>query len=179
MRLWALAPLSLALGGCSLLFPEDPRLGYEAYDDCLSRVSGELLEFRKAASESDGLLVPTYTYDITKVGFEAKRALIVEGSDETLGARLKRETNRVRTAYQRFNTSPTDETGVFFLGNDPALYRVRGGAQFADTILPTGCARQMTDARLVRVDIEPFQRATRAAPSTETPDGEPLNETTN
>ena len=145
--------LAFALSGCSLLFPDDPRLGDEAKDECIIRLTKTFTyEQYRELETSDGQWVPTYTYDITKLDFAAVKALVVEGSDETAGTRLMQQTNQTSTAVEQFKEMDVTPQGAFFLGREPALFRVQGPAQPANTILENGCARQQTNMRLIELD---------------------------
>ncbi|QIQ86167.1 hypothetical protein [Erythrobacter sp.] len=160
------------LGGCSLLWPEDERLGTESAEDCAARVAKALgpgSDFRLYERETG---VPTYTYDITKLGLEEVQALVGEGGDETAGARTMSETNMTDTAVEEFMAREVDEKGAFFLGRDPALYRVRGERQPVAGMIASGCARQKADMRLIDVQV-----AASAAEPDHSADGEPEQET--
>ncbi len=154
----ALASLALPIGlsGCDLIFPEDPRVGEEPVSECIARLTAdiEMLDFRKLA-DTQGALIPTYTFDITKLPFSAKQELIQPGADETLGSRLMAQTNVPSTAMAMFMKAPVDENGAFFLGIEPALWRVRGEPLSYDQILTAGCEQQSADMRLIRVSAMP------------------------
>ena len=162
-----------ALSGCDLLFPEDPRVGEEAQQACVSRVEGALrLELKALDAEPDAAFVPTYTYDITKLGLEEIQALSQSRFDETEGSRLNRATNMTDTAVEIFMAEPVDENGAFFMATDPALYRVRGeAAAFAD-IIAQGCERQQADMRLIDVDFAAADAADTETDPTDTPEDE-------
>lgn len=160
-----------ALSGCSLLFPEDPRLGEESVEECEARVAELLIPGTSYRTYEGNVGVPTYTYDVTKLSLEAMQALIVEGSDETAGARGIAATNQAQTAVDNFMAQSVDENGAFFLGREPALYRVRGERQAKESMIASGCERQQPDMRLIMVDI-----AASAAPS---PDNADNNENNN
>ena len=159
----AIAVIALAgLTGCDLLFPEDPRLGAEAPAACAARVEQEL-RIELANLQDGDRFVPTYTYDITKLGLEAIQNLSASRSDEIKGTRLDQSTNETSTAVDVFMQQPVDENGAFFMGHDPALYRVRGEAlHFAD-IIPAGCARQQANMRLIEIDFTRTEGAADAA----------------
>jgi len=153
MRALTLLFASAALGGCSLLWPEDERVGSESAEECAERVAkllGPGSQFRAYEGEVG---VPTFTYDITKLGLEEVQALLGEGGDETAGARAMSETNQTTTAVEEFMAREVDEKGAFFLGRDPALYRVRGEMQPVAEMIASGCARQRADMRLIDVDV--------------------------
>jgi len=151
--LTALAAI-LTLPACSLFDNTDPREGKEATEICLQRVIITLSDEAAAQIETaDQTLVPTYTYDITKLGLEALQTLSVPGTDETAGARLIASTNEMSTAVAQFKADPVDEKGAFFMATDPALYRVRGAAMAADQVIAAGCERQLADMRLIDVSV--------------------------
>ncbi len=171
---------SLALAGCDKIFGGDPRKGAETVAECVARLSTDinLLEFRKLA-DAPGQLVPTYTFDITKLPFSAKQELIQPGADETLGSRLMARTNEASTALDLFMNTPVDEKGAFFFVEEPALWRVRGEPAAYDDVLVAGCERQIDDMRLVRVSAERANaRSANNATNTAPPSGEQRSETT-
>jgi hypothetical protein len=148
------------LGACSLLWPEDERVGNESAAECATRVAEALgpgSNFRLYEGEAG---VPTFTYDITKLGLEEVQALVGEGGDETAGARTMSETNMTDTAVEEFMVRRVDGKGAFFLGRDPALYRVRGQRQPVETMIESGCARQQADMRLIDVAVASSARDT-------------------
>lgn len=157
-----------ALSGCHILFPEDPRLGKENADECASRVAGLLGPGTSYHDYTEASGLPIFTYDITKLGFEEIQGFMVAGSDDTAGARLMNETNETSTAVARFMASNVDDKGAFFMGRDPALYRVKGERQAKPTMIASGCARQSADMRLIMVDIVPD--APEPDPQNEDPD---------
>ncbi|MDJ0977531.1 MAG: hypothetical protein QNI87_03265 [Erythrobacter sp.] len=162
---------ALALGGCSLLFPEDPRVGDEDEGVCQGRVRTSLTyQQSEELRTSSGLWVPTFTYDVTKLDLAAIKALTVPGTDDTAGTRLMQETNRTSTAVERFMQMEVDQKGAFFLGRDPSLYRVRGQAQPSTQILKSGCARQQENMRLIAVSWERYQLRPKAIPDPEETD---------
>ncbi|MEO0699457.1 MAG: hypothetical protein AAFY81_07035 [Pseudomonadota bacterium] len=158
-RQLALMPLiAVSLSGCSLLFPEDKRLGLEPEDECVGRVRTSLTyQQSEALRAASGQWVPSFTYDVTKLDFEAIKELMVPGSDQTAGTRLMQQTNRTNAAVERFMAMDVSEKGAFFMGRDPALYRVRGKPQAASGILASGCARQRKDMRLIAVTWTRFR----------------------
>lgn len=167
MRALAILPAIFTLSACSLFDSSDPREGPEEVADCVQRVTAALpVDKRSVFDRLEGTLVPTYTYDITKLSLDAIQQLAVEGSDETAGRRLTASTNTRSTAVAMFMKQKVDEKGAFFLGHDPALYRVRGNAQPADKLISAGCERQQSDMRLI--DFSWAQRA----PIAKTPENE-------
>ncbi|MEM7778838.1 MAG: hypothetical protein AAF697_00435 [Pseudomonadota bacterium] len=155
-----LAPLALlaTLSGCNILFPGDPRSGVEDVEDCIERLGDEprSVLFDRVGLDS-GQVIPTYTFDVTKMGGEDLRTLIVPGSDETAGSRAMALTKNASTAIDNFMRQPVDDKGAFFFGNDPALYRVRGGPVALDAAVSTGCARQLPGMRLINVTADVFR----------------------
>lgn len=164
----------LSLTGCSILFPEDPREGTELSEECPSRVAGLLGPTTQFANYTEEMGVPTFTFDITKMAFEDMQRLIVPSSDETAGTRGMISTNEISTAVAEFMEQPVDEGGSFFFGNDPALYRVRGGLQPKSTMIASGCARQQEGMRLIMIDVAPVP----AEPEPEPKPAETTDETT-
>lgn len=150
--------MALSLSGCSLLFPEDKRLGDEPEGECIGRVRTSLTyEQSEELRTASGQWVPSFTYDVTKLDFEAIKELMVPGSDQTAGTRLMQQTNRTNAAVERFMAMEVSEKGAFFMGRDPALYRVRGKPEAASDILASGCKRQQKDMRLIDVSWTRFQ----------------------
>ncbi|MEM6907471.1 MAG: hypothetical protein AAF494_02230 [Pseudomonadota bacterium] len=164
-----------ALSGCSLLFPEDPREGEEPAAECVSRITAETARQMRELADHKGLLTPTYTYDVTKMDLEAMQALIVSGSDETAGVRTRKRTNEVSTAVDQFMNQSVDEKGAFYLGRDPALYRVRGEPVAVDEVITKGCERQQAGMRLISLTTSSMPMRTDAEPdagdANETPEG--------
>lgn len=141
------------LPACSLFDDSDWREGDEAAEECAKRMSGKL-EFKQALMQSEGRFIPTYTFDITKMELEAMQELIVPGSDETAGSRGMAATNENSTAIDAFMERPVDEKGAFFLGHNPALYRVRGQPKPLEDVIASGCARQMAGMRLTNITLQ-------------------------
>ncbi|MBV7259914.1 hypothetical protein [Erythrobacter crassostreae] len=151
-----LLPAFLLLPACSLFDDSDPREGAEEQNVCIERYINTLnRQDRNLLIQSQDVVVPVFTYDVTKMDLEAMNALMVEGSDQSAGIRLTQQFNEVSTAVARFKAEPVDEKGAFFLGHDPALYRVRGEAIQLDQLLAAACERQQADMRLVDLTYEP------------------------
>ena len=165
----------LSLTGCHILFPEDPREGTELSAECPARVASLLGPTTLFASYAQEMGVPTFTFDITKMALEDMQRLMVEGSDDTAGARAMAATNVASTAVDMFMDTPVDEKGAFFTGRDPALYRVRGGLQPKSTMIASGCARQQNGMRLIMIDVAPVP----ADPEPDNTQTTPENETSN
>ncbi|MEL7197029.1 MAG: hypothetical protein AAGL10_01835 [Pseudomonadota bacterium] len=109
-------------------------------------------DFRNAGIDS-GTWAPTYTYDITKIDLDALQELTVAGSDKNAGRRNMTQTNETSTAVDQFMSLPVDEKGAFFLGKDPALYRVRGAPEPHDNIVRAGCEKQQDGMRLIAFSV--------------------------
>ena len=88
-RFLFLLPVLAALSACSLFDDTDPREGVEDAAACTTRVAGLLGPASSYREFSEATGVPTYTFDITKVGLEDLQALMVDGSDDTAGSRLR------------------------------------------------------------------------------------------
>ena len=168
-----LATALVTLAGCDILFPEDTRLGVETVDACVARVEADLRI--KFAQEGFGVMpawLPTYTYDITKLSLEDIQELSVSASDEVKGTRLDQSTNQTSTAVDAFMQQDVDEAGAFFLGRDPALYRVRGKAIASDAVISAGCERQRGNMRLIDVDLVPLTIAIPGVSDSSAPSSE-------
>ncbi|MEP0392504.1 MAG: hypothetical protein ABJ205_07365 [Erythrobacter sp.] len=163
----------LFLSGCSILFPEDPREGQELNEECPTRVAGLLGPTTGFVQYTEEMGVATFTFDITKMAFEDMQRLMVDGSDDTAGSRAMAATNEASTAVDVFMQTPVDEKGAFFMGRDPALYRVRGGLQPKSTMIASGCARQQAGMRLIMIDVGPVPP--EPGPEPETPETTPDN----
>ncbi|MGB3470115.1 MAG: hypothetical protein WBA51_04765 [Erythrobacter sp.] len=166
--------LPLALGGCDLIFPKDRRIGEERVEACINRLNADIdmFDFREL-SGNEGSFVPTYTFDITKLPFEAKQKLIQPGADETLGSRLMSQTNEASTAMAAFMQASVDEKGAFFFGVEPALWRVRGKPLPHADILKAGCEKQGADMRLLHVDVSQYSPAPEPDTDPETSETRP------
>lgn len=140
---------ALTLSGCSYLFPEDPREGTEPLEECVNRFAD--LARTLEDDDSEVSTSPIYTFDVTKLSFEDMQELIVPGSDETAGQRLMRQTNEESTAVAQFMNLSVDEKGIFFLGRDPALYRVRVPDTWPRDAVQKGCEMQRSGMRLTDV----------------------------
>jgi len=154
---------------CSLFDDTDWREGTEPVSQCVERLRGwdRSLDVASGARE---IYVPTFTYDITKMELEAIQDLIGEG-DETAGSRGMAATNETSTAIADFKSQPVDGDGAFFLGNDPAYYRVRGAAHPFEEIAQAGCERQQANMRLVEIDAAAMQTGSPVeADASETPE---------
>ncbi|MEM7664583.1 MAG: hypothetical protein AAF250_01885 [Pseudomonadota bacterium] len=147
----SLASLML-LPACSLFDDTDKREGKESVAACEKRLSKWQKEAEDELSAASSF-VPTYTYDITKMELEDVQELIVTGSDELAGQRNMAATNVTSTAVDNFMAEAVDEKGSFFMGRDPALYRVRGEPRPGDEVLSAGCERQKAGMRLIDISF--------------------------
>lgn len=182
MRFAIIFGSGLALSGCSILFPEDPRLGVEPEEECVSRI-GQVFKNSfgneggdPQSDEIAGIeppFFPIFTYDVTKLGLEAIQELSAEGTNETSGTSLRMSTNETSTAVARFMAEPVDENGAFFLARDPALYRVRGEPVFFGGGIAAGCERQQENMRLISIE---YTRVPEPEPEPETSETPSENE---
>lgn len=161
MRRAALATAALAtlgtLGGCDVLFPEDPRIGLEPVDACVARIESDLrIKLAEMGLKEFPVWLPIYTYDITKLSLEDIQELSAKSNAETQGTRLEQSTNETSTAVDAFMDQDVDEGGAFFMGRAPALYRVRGQAIASGAVIAAGCERQRANMRLIDVDLTPL-----------------------
>lgn len=180
MQRLAILPLLFILPACSLFGGGDPREGIEAQDDCIARFTASLgAQQRSQFASLEGEYVPTYTYDVTKMGLDEVKSLMVDGSDQTAGNRLTARTNVDTTAIAQFMAEPVDESGAFFLGRDPALYRVRGVAMPVDRMIASGCERQQANMRLIAMDWGKGAVGSGENAQSKTADMATVNETTN
>lgn len=168
----------LSLSGCSYLFPEDSRIGEEALDACLARVASERRDTVFDSIDDGALWVPTYTYDVTKLDLDSIKEPSISGHDETEGTRITLTTNETSTAVDQFMQQSVDEDGAFFMGRDPALYRVRGEALPLDEIISAGCKRQRANMRLIKVDFARHDTAPAEPANENSEDTSPEKETT-
>ncbi|MEM7690649.1 MAG: hypothetical protein AAF291_16670 [Pseudomonadota bacterium] len=155
VRASLLGAAAISVSACNpieVLFPEDPRLGDEPINICAARVRAKMTyEESQALENTPGRFVPSYLYDITLLDLEAIQDLIAKGADDTMGTRLIRANNDPTAAVEQFKRQQVDTKGALFLNRKPALYKVRGQAQPASTILESGCKRQLTNTRLREV----------------------------
>ncbi len=145
----------VTLPGCSLLFPEDPRVGDEPLAMCQERLQRELpTNVKFELGQLEGEWVPTYTFDISKLSLDEIQALSVAENDETLGTRMTLNTNENSTAREQFMQMSVTEDGALFLTGNPALYRVRGEPVEADQLIASGCESQQTNMRFISLSWE-------------------------
>lgn len=173
-RFCALAALVAGLSACNpvdFFFPEDTRIGDEAQDICIGRVRAQMTyDQYQELENAPGRFVPTFTYDITLLDLAAIQDLVASGADETVGTRLIQQTNNTSAAVERFKLMKVDRKGALFLGRKPALYRVRGRTQRANTILASGCELQRTNTRLTEVTWVKAGSTARASEPSDKPD---------
>ncbi|MEL6876727.1 MAG: hypothetical protein AAGL68_01345 [Pseudomonadota bacterium] len=164
-----LLPALLLLPACSLFDDSDPREGTESAEDCAERLSGQL-EIRQAiqaAEAVDGEVVPTYTFDITKMDLTAINEMIVPASENERGSLRTSAFGATAPPVEAFMELEVTEAGAFYFGENPSLYRVRGAALAADAILQTGCERQQPNMRLTG-----FTLTNASSPAGDTSDNE-------
>jgi hypothetical protein len=158
---FAAATLSLfLLTGCdavtSVFSKKDWREGVEEAGACIERVRAEYDKGVVKLLNSDEKRVPTYTFDITKMSFEDVKAITVydqgveKGSVQVSGFQAPPWKKR---AFMGMNV---DEKGAFFMGADPAYYRVRGEPLALAEVFAEGCKRQRPGMRLLSFTFHPI-----------------------
>ena len=171
-RIAFLVLVGLGVSGCSLLFPEDPRLGEETPEACIARFGDPAVDHNgnQFAGLDGAVVVPTFTYDVTNVSAEDLGILFEPGAR---GSTVSPDTPAVVAEHmERFMGEPVDEKGAFFLQGDPALYRVRGEVMAVGQAIRAGCERQMAGMRLISVDQTlAFESVSTGCPAV-TPRGE-------
>ena len=171
-RIAFLVLVGLGVSGCSLLFPEDPRLGEETPEACIARFGDPAVDHNgtQFAGLDGAVVVPTFTYDVTNVSAEDLGILFEPGAR---GSTVSPDTPAVVAEHmERFMGESVDEKGAFFLQGDPALYRVRGEVVAVGQAIRAGCERQMAGMRLISVDQTlAFESVSTGCPAV-TPPGE-------
>lgn len=131
-----------ALTGCA-----DWREGSESVETCLARFAP-----KKGAvdplEDDRNKWVPSYTYDVTKMGTENLRGLLKasEKNGQVAGIGIIGEGSSTRKA---FDDAPATEAGVLLFAEDPALFKVRGKAGLHRDLIRQGCEGQRAGMRLI------------------------------
>lgn len=143
----------MLLTGCDgivdFFMKKDWREGPEDVDACIKRVRAAYDKGVVKLLDSDEKRVPTYTFDITKMSFEDVKAITIldqggkKGSAQISGFQAPPWKKR---AYMEMNV---DEKGAFFMGADPAYYRVRGAPVALADVFAEGCRKQLPGMRLL------------------------------
>ena len=134
------------LTGCT-----DWREGEETVDACKKRHA-----LKEGAvhplDDSPHQWVPSYTYDITKMGGEGIRALVKTAEDGaeagTVGVSLV-GSGSSQSARDTFADRPATEAGAVLLADDPSLYKVRGKPVLHRDLIRQGCEGQRSGMRLL------------------------------
>lgn len=134
------------LSGCT-----DWREGEERVEACVQRFA-----LKNGAvdplDDSPHQWVPSYTYDITKMGVEGIRALVKTAEDGakpgTVGVSLV-GSGSSQVARDNFADLPVTEAGVVLMADDPSLYKVRGKPGIHRDLIRQGCESQRAGMRLI------------------------------
>ncbi len=134
------------LTGCT-----DWREGEETVEACMQRFA-----LKKGVvhplNDSPHQWVPSYTYDITKLGNAGIRALVrtAENGAEpgTVGVSLV-GSGSSKSARDKFADLPATETGAVLMADDPSLYKVRGKPELHSDLVRQGCEAQLAGMRLI------------------------------
>jgi hypothetical protein len=150
----AAACLSLVLlPGCdaitSAFSNKDWREGVEELDSCIARVKAEYDKGVVALLDSQEKRLPTYTFDITKVSFEDVKELTVLDRGSEKGSVQVSGVEAPPWKKRAFLESHVDEKGAFFMGADPAYYRVQGEPIALADVFAQGCKMQRPGMRLL------------------------------
>ncbi len=134
------------LTGCT-----DWREGSETVEACLKRLAP-----KKGAvdplDDSPHQWVPSYTYDITKMGGDRVRELIKTAEHDakpgTVGVSVA-GSGSSQAARDKFADLPATETGAVLMADDPSLYKVRGKPGLHSSLVKQGCEGQRAGMRLI------------------------------
>ena len=155
MRLAVLIPALALLAACDLFDDSDPREGVEQNDACIKRVRAEYHEGVLELLESDERRRPTFTFDITKASFEDIKDLTVPEQGGEAGSVQVSGFKAPPYKKRRFLEMNIDEKGAFFLGTDPAYYRVQGEPIALRDVFVEGCRMQRSGMRFLSFTFEP------------------------
>ncbi len=145
--------IALPLAGCDLFDDKDWREGTESAEECTARVAKKL-EVKQLIEATDGNVLPTFTFDITKMDLNAINEMIVPASGNQRGSLRTSAFGATAPPVEAFMALDVSEAGAFYFGDDPSLYRVQGKVLTADEIVPAGCAMQKTGMRLTGFTLE-------------------------
>ncbi len=148
------ACLSLALlTGCdaidNLFSNKDWREGTEEIADCIERVRAGYHEGVVKLLDSQEKRKPTFTFDVTKAGFEDIEELTILDQGEEKGSVIVSGFGAPPYRLRRFLNMPVDEKGAFFMGVDPSYYRVQGEPIALKDVFTEGCDRQRPGMRFL------------------------------
>lgn len=154
MRVAPIIPALAMLAGCNLFDDSDPREGLEDIDACIKRVSAEYHEGVVDLLQSEERRRPTYTFDITKLSFDDIKDLTVPDEGGEAGSVQMSGFKAPPYRKRMFLEMNVDEKGAFFLGADPAYYRVQGEPIALQDVFADGCKKQRPGMRLLSFTFE-------------------------
>ena len=153
-RILVAVSLALPLGACSLFDDKDWREGVEEAAECEKRV-GKKRKVKQLLAAAEGDVLPTFTFDITKMDLNAINEMIVPASGDERGSLRTSAFGATAPPVEAFMALDVTEAGAFYFGDDPSLYRVQGPSALpASEILAAGCAMQKADMRLTGFTLE-------------------------
>ncbi|AWW74676.1 hypothetical protein CD351_09600 [Erythrobacter sp. KY5] len=163
--------LSLAsLSACDLFNDEDPRVGVEEIDACIERVRSTYHEGVLDLLDSDEQRRPTYTFDITKMGFDDIKDLTVPDQGDEKGSVQVSGFEAPGYVKRRFLEMNVDGKGAFFLGADPAYYRVQGEPIALKDVFSEGCKQQLSGMRFLSFTFAPVPASGDVTDDSSTPE---------
>lgn len=133
------------LTGCT-----DWREGSETVEACVERFA-----LKKGAvhplADDPGQWVPSYTFDVTKMGAENLRDLInaSDAKARTAESGIIAGGGSDVKAREAFEDTPASEAGVLLIAEDPALFKVRGKPGLHRELIRQGCEGQRAGMRLI------------------------------
>ncbi|MEP3051304.1 MAG: hypothetical protein ABJP48_09390 [Erythrobacter sp.] len=146
---------ALVLGGLSLSACENPfadkdwRESVEDAEDCTKRMRAEYHEGVLELLDSQEIRVPTYTFDITKAGFEDIKELTVLDEGDEKGSVQVSGLGAPPWRLRNFLRMNVDEKGAFFMGTDPSYYRYQGEPIPLVDVFVEGCKQQRPGMRFL------------------------------
>ena len=153
LRLAAACLSVMLLTGCDAITGvfsnKDWREGVEDVDACVERVRAEYHEGVLKLLDSNEKRLPTYTFDITKASFEDITELTVLDKGQEKGSVQVSGFEAPPWKLRRFLEMNVDEKGAFFLGADPAYYRVLGKHIALADVFVEGCKQQRPGMRFL------------------------------
>jgi len=142
-----------ALSGCAdivkLFSEEDWREGDEEIADCIKRVRSGYHEGVIKLLNSQERRQPTYTFDITKASFGDIKELTIPDQGSEKGSVMVSGFKAPPRKLRMFMNMRVDKKGAFFMGVDPAYYRVLGEPIALADVFVEGCQRQRAGMRFL------------------------------